>query len=178
MHHETGERASDDTIEVFVQVEGKRQISIVRVPASATVHDLIEEVVRAGLAETAHRGQLVVLLEDVEDELSLGDRLGSAGVKHRSRVHLHRCRQVKVAVHFNGAPKEHSFSPSASIAKVTKWAVGRHGFDLTPTDAVEHVLQITGSSDRPDEDVHLGTLTQAPACTVSFDLVPKRRVEG
>ena len=49
---------------------------------------------------------------------------------------------------------------------------------LVHPDAVEHVLQISGSASRPDEDVHLGTLTRAPVCSVSFDLVPKRRVEG
>jgi hypothetical protein len=172
------ERPPSEVIEVFVQVEGKSPITIVRISGTATVNDLIEEAVRLGLVDPAHRGQVVGLLEDIDDELRPTDRLDIARIGHRSRVHFHRCRRIEVTVHFNGGEKQRTFSPSATIAKVTEWAVGKHGFNLTPTDAVEHVLQIGGSPSRPDEDVHLGTLTSFPNCVVSFDLVPKRRVEG
>jgi hypothetical protein len=40
------------------------------------------------------------------------------------------------------------------------------------------VLQIQGTTIRPDRDVHIGTLTQGHACAVAFDLVPCKRVEG
>jgi hypothetical protein len=172
------EFSPDETLEVFVQVEGKQQITIVRILAAATVRDLLEEVVRLGLVEAAYRGELIALLEDVEAELRPNDNLHSAGVKNRSRLHFHRCRSIAVTVHFNGQSRQRSFGPSASIAKVFDWIVGSHGFGLTRTDAVEHVLQLSGTSTRPDEDVHVGTLTSAPVCEASFDLVPKRRVEG
>ncbi|MGH7618152.1 MAG: hypothetical protein ACREPM_13060, partial [Gemmatimonadaceae bacterium] len=83
-----------------------------------------------------------------------------------------------VKVFFNGRTIERQFPPAATIGKVTHWAVGKKGFNLDAADAVEHVLQISGSTQRPDEDEHLGTLVNAPTCTVSFDLVPKQRVEG
>lgn len=178
MSHYKNERAPSDVIELFVQVEGKQQITIVRVPSTASVQDLIDEALRLGLLDVRHRAQLLAFLEDVESELRLEERLSNVGVKHRSRVHFHRCHHIGVIVHFNADSKEHSFRPSASIAKVFEWAVSSRGFNLTPTDAVEHVLQITGSSTRPDEDVHIGALTQAPDCALSFDLVAKRRVEG
>lgn len=178
MDNEAKQQAPHDIIEVFVQVEGKQQITIVRIGAEVAVHELIEEVVRLGLLDPAHRTEVATLLEDVEAELGLEDRLHTAGVKHRARMHFHRCRRIAVAVHFNGDSRQREFRPSASIGRIFEWAVGEKGFNLTPTDAVEHLLQITGTSQRPDEDAHVGTLTHAPACAVSFDLVPKRRVEG
>jgi hypothetical protein len=175
---ESNEVAADNSIEVFVQVEGRPQIAILRVSPIATVKDLVDEVVRMNLLDRAHSGQILCLLEDSEDELLFANQLDTLGVRHRSRIHLHRCRRVATTVHFNGEIREEQFPPSTTVAKVMRWAVGKKGFDLKPTDAVEHVLQITGSADRPDEDVHLGTLTTTPHCLVSFDLVPKRRVEG
>jgi hypothetical protein len=40
------------------------------------------------------------------------------------------------------------------------------------------VLQLTGTSDRPDDDVHIGCLVGPSGCKVEFDLVAKVRVEG
>jgi hypothetical protein len=40
------------------------------------------------------------------------------------------------------------------------------------------VLQIQGTTIRPDRDAHIGTLTQGHTCAVAFDLVPCKRVEG
>jgi hypothetical protein len=102
----------------------------------------------------------------------------AAGITRRSRVHLHRCRQVAVTVNFNADQKAESFPAATTVARVMKWAVSKRGFNLSDVDATEHLLQICGSTDRPDEDVHIGTLVQAGACAVCFDLVPKQRVEG
>jgi hypothetical protein len=175
---EKTEREASDGIEVFVQAEGRQEINIIRLSARATVAELLDEAVKASLIGDPQRGTVVCLLEDSDVALRPTDTLKSAKIIHRSRVHLHRCHRVDVTAYFNGANKNRGFPPSATIATVTAWAVGTHGFNLTPTDAVEHVLQVSGSTSRPDEDVHLGTLTTAPMCAVSFDLVPKRRVEG
>ena len=178
MKTERNERDASEAVEVFVQAEGSQEIKIVKVGASATVADLLEEVVKAGMLEDSRKNAAVCLLEDSDVALRPGDTLTSAKIIHRSRVHVHRCHRVDVTIYFNAANKNRLFSPSATIATVTAWAVGKQGFNLTPTDAVEHVLQLSGSTSRPDEDAHLGTLTAAPHCAVSFDLVPKRRVEG
>ena len=172
------ERTTSEGIEVFVQAEGKQEINIVRLSARATVADLLDEAVKARLIDDRQRGAVVCLLEDSDVALRPSETLTSAKISQRSRVHLHRCHRIDATVYFNGANKNRGFAPSATIATVTAWAVGKHGFNLTPTDAIEHVLQVSGSTSRPDEDVHLGTLTTAPMCAVSFDLVPKRRVEG
>jgi hypothetical protein len=63
-----------------------------------------------------------------------------------------------------------------TVHRVKQWAV--HEFGLSKVDATEHVLQLCGSTTRPDEDTHLGALVQYPECRLCFDLVPKQRVEG
>ncbi len=164
-------------IEIFVQSEALPEITLVRVPADATVRDLV----RAALpSESGGRGngEAVVMLEDSDEVLKPNARLDSVGIKQRSRVHIGRCRHVDVTVNFNGLHKDKKFPPSATVGRVKKWAVRHEGFNLSEIDAAEHVLQLCGSDRRPDEDTHIGTLVSFPNCALCFDLVPKKRVEG
>jgi hypothetical protein len=165
-------------IEIFVQGEGRPTISLIRVNADASTEELVVAAVAQGAYDAANGHECLVSLEEADEPLTPGMSLTTAGIRHRSRVHLHRCRKIDVTVSFNGVNKSRAFSPAATIARVTKWAVGKRGFDLDEVDAAEHVLQVTGTSIRPDEDAHLGTLVTAPSCVASFDLVPKQRVEG
>jgi hypothetical protein len=110
--------------------------------------------------------------------LSPGSTLEAAGLGDQSSVHLSRCKQVAVTVHHNGQTRAESFGPGVPMHRVKAWAVGKQGFNLAPIDAAEHALQLAGTSDRPDEDVHIGSLVGTTGCGVEFDLVPKVRVEG
>lgn len=84
---------------------------------------------------------------------------------------------MEVAVTFNGEMVHHRFGPGTTVARTKTWAAERK-FGMTPQEASEHVLQITGTKDRPDPGTHLGTLASCPACKVAFDLVPNERVNG
>jgi hypothetical protein len=119
-----------------------------------------------------------VFAEDADAPLSPDATLEAAGIGNQSSVHLSRCKQVVVRVHYNGKDRSKPFGPGVPMHRVKEWAVGNKGFDLAPVDAAEHVLQLAGSSDRPDEDVHIGSLVGATGCGVEFDLVAKVRVEG
>jgi hypothetical protein len=167
-----------ETIDVFVQAEGQSKIGTVKVSSTETVRGLIDAAERDGMSPSRGSGTTVASLEDADEPARLDDTLAESGIVHRSRVHIHRCRRVDVKVFFNGRTIERQFPPAATIGKVTEWAVGKKGFILDAADAVEHVLQISGTTQRPDEDEHLGTLVNASTCAVSFDLVPKQRVEG
>lgn len=170
--HTTG-----DEIELFLQGEGIAEITLVRVPRAGTVREIIETAMAHGLAKP-DGVEALVFLEDAEEPLAAEVTLEVAGVAQRARVHVHRCRRVAVTVNFNADQKTEAFPPSATLARVKKWAVGKRGFDLTDVDAAEHLLQVCGSTVRPDEDVHIGTLVHVPDCEVCFDLVAKQRVEG
>lgn len=167
----------DDQIEVFLQGEGIRDIVLARVPRMGTVQDVIAIARDHGLSAPAD-AEVVVWVEDAEEPLPRGATLDAVGIGHRSRVHVHQCRRVAVTVNYNGDHKAASFSPATTVGRVKQWAVGKQGFGLTPIDAAEHLLQVCSSTTRPDEDVHIGALVQAPNCGLCFDLIAKKRVEG
>ena len=165
-------------IEIFLQGEGVSGIALVRVQPNGTVQEVLEAAKALGAPADGPGGPLLVLLEDTEEVLASEVPLERAGIGHRSRVHVHRCRQIEVTVNFNHLHKAKAFPPSATIEAVKRWAVGKEGFGLGEVDAAEHVLQLCNTTIRPDEDIHIGSLVQFPSCTLCFDLVPKQRVEG
>lgn len=166
-------------ISFFVQGEGLSGIQIVKAESEAKLKDVITELaadVGGGFAAAVKSGQAVISLEDEGNDLPQAMSLKQAGVRDRSRVHVHRCHKVKVTVNFNGETKSDDLPPSTRVEKLKKWAVKE--FDIDKVEATEHALQLCGTADRPDEDTHIGTLTPNGTCSVCFDLVPKVRVEG
>ena len=166
---------SENIIEVFVQGEEIGEVALIRVAHDASVRDVFLKTKKECGIE-AREEEIVALTEDRDEEIVLDAKLIEVGIDHRHRVHFHRCRRVEVSVNFSGATKKQSFSPSATIAKIKRWADDE--FRLKGVDATEHALQICGTNKRPDLDVHVGSLVQHPHCEICFDLVPKKRVEG
>lgn len=165
-------------IDIFVQGENIPEITLVRVPGSGAVRDILEATGAQGLRLAGDETSLIILAENTEEALALDLQLEAAHISHRSRVHIHRCRRLEVTVNFNADHKTHSFSPSTTVEHVKRWAVGKDGFNLQDIDATDHLLQLCNSTTRPDGDTHIGSLVQFPNCTLCFDLVPKQRVEG
>ena len=165
-------------IEVFLQGEGLPEIALVRVPADGTVRTIVEAGQAHGLRVSGGKDRPVVLIEESDEPLDLDTTLEAAGIGHRSRVHVHRCRKIAVTVNFNVHQATDMFPPSTTVGRVKKWADDKKQFNLQGVDATDHLLQLCNSTVRPDEDVHIGTLVQSTSCAVCFDLVPKQRVEG
>jgi len=168
-------------IDVFIQGEGLTDILV----ASAAPHHTIADVF-ANLKHPVPKDEgLLIFVEDlsapldfeavVEELLPLD--IEEAAIPYPLRLHISRCRHIEISVRFNGEDAKRRFPPSATVARVHHWAA-RRAFDMTPRDAAEHVLQLQGSTSRPDRDVHIGTLTGGNTCCVAFDLVPRKRVEG
>jgi|SRR5215212_2268720 len=166
---------SNELIELFVQGEEISDITLIRVAHDCTMREVVRKA-KETCGITAVEEEIIVLVEDQEKEILLDAKLIEVGIQHRHRVHFHRCRRVAVSVNFNGATKKQPFSPSATIAKIKRWADDE--FELKGVDATEHALQICGTNKRPDLDVHVGSLVQSQHCQICFDLVPKKRVEG
>lgn len=168
-------------IEIFIQGEGFGDIVVAKAQAHHTVAELLANLDRPVPAAE----DLFVFIEDVAAPLDteavleelLPLVLDDEAIDVSLRLHIARCRQVEVLVRFNGEPVKRRFPPGATIARVHHWAT-RRAFHLAPRDAAEHVLQLVGSTSRPDRDVHIGTLVGERSCEVSFDLVPRKRVEG
>ena len=78
---------------------------------------------------------------------------------------------------FNGETVHDRFAPGTTIARVKRWAAEKE-FGMSREEASEHVLQLSGSQERPAPGTHLGALVTCKVCKLSFDLVPDERVNG
>ena len=137
----------------------------------------LEELKQALIEKHSLPNEVLLFVEDVDDELDSGKEASLHSSKHGLKVHIHRCRKVQVEVNYNGQTVERRFGPGTTIARVKRWAAERE-FGMSPDEAGEHVLQITGTDDRPEPGRHLGTLVAYPDCHISFDLVPDERIQG
>jgi hypothetical protein len=160
-------------IDLFYQGEGLGEIQHLELEPHATFAILKLRLIEVhGIPHGA-----LLFLEDEDDPLDdhglVRERASHKGLK----VHIHRCRHVEVTVTFNGETVEHRFSPSATMAKVKRWAA-EHKFGMTDEEAGEHVLQRAGSHDRPAPGAHIGALTDGKVCGLAFDLVADQRVNG
>ncbi len=164
-------RAMKD-IDIFYQVEGISEIQHISAPSDEQL-----AAVRARIA-TKHAiddgGSL--FSEDADDPVDETATIGSIAAPTGAKLHLHRCRRVAVTVAFAGRTLERSFGPGATVARVKRWAAEQLG--MSKEDAGEHVLQVSGTHDRPTPATHIGTLAKCPACRLAFDLVPDERVNG
>ena len=158
-------------LKLFLQFEGHRPIELIQLPESATAGDVL----RAAAGHGAIVEEAFVFLVDIEEPLDPDESLHARGVKDRHRVHVHRCRKVKVALTFVDTTAHHEFVPSATVETVKRWFV--HHLKMSSVDAAEHVLQVSGTTERPDPDVQIGSLVHG-ACALAFTLVPTKRIEG
>jgi hypothetical protein len=111
--------------------------------------------------------------EPLDDTVAIASLVCSGGLK----LHFHRQRHVDVTVVFNGEEVSKRFSPAATVARVKRWAAKRR-FEMSKEEAGEHVLQISGTHERPNPGTHIGALRLKGCHTLGFDLVPDQRVNG
>lgn len=161
------------SVDVFYQGEGIQGIGQFEAEATYSF-----AVIKLAIIER-HRLKLGtrLYLEDndapVDEWHLVGSYAGRGGVK----IHLHRCRHIAAAINFNGDTVRHRFGPGTTLARAKAWAAERM-FGMTPAEAGEHALQISGTQEQPSPGVHLGALASCPTCSTAFDLVPSERVNG
>lgn len=132
------------TIDIFYQAEGLREIAHLECGADENYTALKDAIGKKhGLGDDAF-----IFLEDADKPVDLKEAALKPSAKGGVKIHVHRCREVKVSVTFNGETVQHPFTPATTIAKVKKWAAERK-FGMTEEEAGEHVLQITGRMNGP-----------------------------
>jgi hypothetical protein len=159
-------------IDIFYQVEGVPEIQHISAPPDETLAALKERI----KAKHAVGDDAALFVEDDDGDVDEAKTVGAIATPAGAKLHVHRCRRVLATVAFAGKLLEHKFGPGATVARVKHWAAQELG--MSQEDAGEHVLQITGTQDRPTPSTHIGTLAKCPACRVAFDLVPDERVNG
>jgi len=170
----TREEGPMSKIQLFLQFEGSRRVELIQLDSDALVADVLEAGVKLGFPDE-HRAEAHVFGSDNEISLKLNVPLSKQGICDKHRVHIHRCRKVEVTLHFNELTEVMPFPPAITVDHVKKRFV--HAIGMSPVDATEHVLQICGSDDRPEPDTQIGTLVSG-CCSLCFNLVPIKRVEG
>jgi hypothetical protein len=160
-------------INVFVQGEGIKDVVRLQLEPQSTALDVKRACASHGVQAN---GEAAVFTEDQDEPLADDVTVGSLAGKTGARLHIHRCRRVVVKVTYSGRVVERSFGPGRTVGSVKKWAAQELG--IGKEDAAELILQIAGTHDQPDVDVHIGTLAQCPACALAFDLVPNPRIQG
>jgi hypothetical protein len=160
------------TIDLFYQGQGIADIGHVEVLPDVTFGVASERISQThGLPPTAW-----VFVEDEDEPVDRGTPIGKLSGQKGLKIHVHDCRIVHVTVTFNGKTLEHQFSPASTVSRVKAWAAEHIG--MSREEASEHVLQISGTHDRPAPGTHIGVLTSGKVCSVSFDLLPDERVNG
>ena len=161
---------------VYIQSEFFSDIKFVEIKDEATLAEL-RHAVLALLPAGTDASDLILSVEDDDDDAH-GHVTHVKHLKreHGVRVHLHRSKHVEVQVRFGADVVHHKFRPATTVGRVRLWAGEKLG--MAPGDIAEHVLQIAGTTEQPDVDVHIGTLTKCPQCEVTFDLVPAHRING
>ena len=91
----------------------------------------------------------------------------------KAHIGIHRCRRVLVTVNFAGERIERRFVPTATIQAVRRWAVGIHGFNLSPAQQPEHEVSVCNTGVAADRRIRVGAL--ATRCTLCLDLARRDR---
>jgi hypothetical protein len=160
-------------INVFLQGEGVKDVVRLQLEPRSTALDVKSAC--ASLGDQSN-GEAAVFLENSDAPLADSATVESLAGKYGVRLHVHRCRRVGVKVAYSGRTVERVFGPGHTVGSVKNWAAKELG--IPKEDAAELILQIAGTKDQPDVDVHIGTLVTCPACAIAFDLVPNPRIQG
>jgi hypothetical protein len=158
---------------IFIQAAGKPAVTEAEITIPASVGDLHDAFKAHGIAFDK---ELDAFVDEAEEPVPHDRKAAVEHLKHGSRVHITRCKNIKVAVHYLHKTADRAFAPGTRVKTVKQWAVRE--FKINPTDAGEHVLQLCKSTTQPPTDTPLAELVHGHSCDVCFDLVPETRIEG
>lgn len=158
---------------IFIQEHGRSGIIEANLKEAAMIGDLHDVLVAAGITVD---GDTFIFTGEDESHIHGERHHPLHDIKQGCRIHVSRCKRIKATIHFLDKSEEHEFPPGVRVHTVKAQAI--HAFHMTPKDAAEHVLQLCGSTERPSSDTPLHQLVEGHGCTVCFDLVPEKRVEG
>ena len=164
-------------IDVYVHTCEGTDPRLIKIAEDAAVEELLERLRTAGVVLGEPGEEVLLFIENGDEAVGRGRKLSDCGIRHRHHLHCHRCRHIRVAAFYNGVEKSASFSPSAKVGRVLKWAVA--AFELKGVDADNKGLYL---KDSPNvellNDAHIGSFAKFPGCEVKVCLAPIIRVQG
>ncbi len=162
--------------EVFVQIEGNLGKHVLEIPPQGSTLHLVEAALSTGMI-SPHEAWAVYLEDDDGDGLADHIEIDVQRNLQGECFHIGKAKQkIEVTVHFNGGSFVHEFTPATKIQRVFDRAV--NFFGIVPGQASEMTLQVCNVTERPNHDVHIGTLIKNHERKLCFDLVVKVANQG
>src|SRR5262245_8966668 len=118
---------------VFVQVHGKDGLVEAELPEGLTFEQMRSVLDDLGIELDK---DTFVFLDDDEEPLEGKRKEPLPPIARGARIHVSKCRRIKVTVHFLHMTEERAFSPGTRVKKVKAWAVEK--FKLDGNGAAEH----------------------------------------
>ncbi|THD11265.1 hypothetical protein B1806_03865 [Metallibacterium scheffleri] len=167
---------SADSIDFFIHV-GHQPPRLVE----ARDDDLLEAVLwREGVALDADVHMIVGADDEEEgvdaEPLAPGLTVGGAGLKRHGHLHCQRCRRIQVSVNYQSRTEQETFSPTAPIRRVRRWA--QKIFGLTGPAAGDFVLQLCGSDVDAGLQQRLAEFVRDHTCSACFDFSKEVTPQG
>ena len=155
-----------EKIEVLVEGEGLADLAAIHVAQGATLREIVEIVASKGGYPVE---EAFIFIEDRDEPLDLTIVIDE---ETRGRIHhVHRAREVVVAVSYQAGTKEAKFSPSTTISRVLDWADGPHGYHVDPSIAPEMELALHGHTQALSKTAHVGRFVHHHHHHLHLDLI-------
>lgn len=152
---------------LIVEVEAVGQPTVTLELEEPSLEKLIKTV-----HEQAKSENLFIFEKDKDEELS--------SIEGRSAISLiaHHCRRVAVQVNFEHLAKSESFPPSATVFRVLRWAIGKHGFNLDDTARAKANLILLGNDSPLPRDETIGKYVIDHGCSLTLELTLRDFTNG
>jgi len=163
--------------QIYVHGEGLKEAKFIEIDSETKMSDIIKEFEAITGVASTNDAPVECYADDDDNPLDRSSTAGSKKIDKRSHVHCHRCRKVEVTVTYNGREEKFSFPPQTKAEKVFKKAIKE--FKISDSDASNLVLRSgSGQGEILQDDDHIGSFVNYPACHLSLYLTPKKQVQG
>ncbi|MEP5105103.1 MAG: ubiquitin-like domain-containing protein, partial [Ekhidna sp.] len=119
---------------------------------------------------------LEAYVENQDDELSKDGSFETGAFKPNDHLHFSRCHKVEVTVTYIDREERISVPPSFTLAKLKK-KIGKE-LGIGTEEIKKLRFKLDESEDCLDQDIHIGSLTTYPSCSVELFLVEPEKVQG
>ena len=103
-----------------------------------------------------------------------------SNVEGRRNLHLvvNSHRAIELVVRYEHEEKSKRFPPSTTVFAALEWAVGKHGYNLDPTQAAKANLILPGAEEPLPRDRTIGSFTEPGTARLVVDLTLKDFTNG
>lgn len=160
---------------VFIHAAGIGGVKRVAIEGTDSVATLIEKARALGFPGD---GDAQAYLEDDEAPLDWGVAIADLEIPENASVHVSVCPRVNVKVRYAGDTEDRDFAPAQRVRHVFNWAISDRAFDIAKQDAQDLALRQCGQQGAANSDDHVGSFLSGDDCSVCFDLLPIKRIQG